>query len=239
MVILPFERLPLVEASVRITFRNQLPLGLAFIGDLYDLVRVDFELADDETLEPIPGTGFTFSQRSIEVATFNHRHHPGVSAKLQTQMLRASWQKASDEGYPGYQKALLPVLQKLLGSIEKLIGKQEIQVINMSYQNSITGIEPIGMTSFVQLPIQIQLEGSLKSLEFVWSDHSQIDQRVHVQGIKSADELRVALTNVAAKRLQSNEEIWTTLELIHDTLCINFRDSLTDRAKDEWGYGNS
>jgi uncharacterized protein (TIGR04255 family) len=238
MVILPFSNLPLVEVVARITFVDPLPLGLAFVGDLYDLIRNEFEMADDDVIEQAPGSAFEFSGRLLQAASFNHRQHPGVTVKVQRRMLRASWQKTSDQGYPGFETTLVPLLRQVLEAIHKLVGHQDVSVLNMSYQNSIDGIEPPTLSEYIALPVQVHIDGRLHQLEFMWRNAEEVDQRVRILGIKTEDETRVVLTNVAGTRLNQQTDLWAAMERIHDVLCISFRDGLTAKAKKDWGYGN-
>lgn len=239
MIELRFDNLPLVEVVVRMTIEDKFPLSLPFAGDLLEALRdggeSEFQLVESAAPELTPGVaGFELS--SLPIMSFGSKSEPGLTMHFQERHLRLMWVRTTEGKYPGFTKALLPTLKRFFTALNDLIGPQRVIVLNMGYRNLIQGVEPRHVDEFVKLPVIMKQEDLLYHFEYAWRDAGGFDHRASLSRQGTDKTVYTELTNTVGKRLSEEEECFSSLAIVHDLLCGEFRENLTDRAKREWQF---
>jgi uncharacterized protein (TIGR04255 family) len=249
---LKFGNLPLVEATVRASFSETIPLQFSKILPLHQQLQKEFPtISEPKQLEVAPGITQRVELRhgNITGAVLENQQR-GLSATLQEQVLVVRWRKQptlEPADYPGYQKLRTTIwdVRDVVKEVFALTSLQ-IAVVNMSYVNFIKVASPATVLTdyFSNMVLVRATEASidhLHKLEISWRGND-LDLRFGLEHATAehAEQKQEGflLTTVAGVQVDSStgnpEE--ACLDAVHDRLQSFFKDLISERAKSEWKF---
>lgn len=244
---LAFNNLPLVEATVRFSLREEfrLPLTAEFVRDLLEELAGQYDVVSyaQEELPPgiqaritIPGP---HSVSGLHLIT-----NSGSTAMLVFPgLIGARWRGIGSKDYVGFES-----LERLVAKVRRAIGNMlgaapPIAVANIYYVNEIACSDRSDISKWLKpsiLPGIIEF-GSLLKQEAIWKD-PRGDIRIaleYQERPESSPSFVLTTSSGHALELQ-NEDVDLAaadkaLGQVHELLGLNFVQIITDHAKHEWG----
>lgn len=254
---LKFKNLPLIEAAVRISLETPLQLSFGAINALHQKIRKDFpDLTEPDRFEVPPGiTKGMIQIRPGNITGATYAGNPdGLRVTLQQQVISARWLKQRGDDapdYPHFEKLRAALWSCLDACNEVLAEELTVVVVNMFYVNLIPCENPSEILERYFVPeahIGVFKERSARAIqkvEFAWQEPDLIDLRFALDGVtvetqeqrSSAYKLTTASGVVLAGR--SNPDSKVALEDLHARLQSFFEQVISERARKEWGLGDS
>ena len=245
---LNFGNLPLVEAAVRITFRDPVALSYAYVSAIADQLRENFPvLTEANQIEIPPGkTGqIEFGPGTLPGAVYEAQDR-AVRVSVQPQVVVARWLKQFGPHVSPYPRfcALREAVQAAVDSFRSAVGADfpEVAVVNMSYVNFLPSADPREIlnqyfSESAQLETMRDAHRVVK-LEATWSPREELDIRFALEQatIAQGDETEngYRLTTAAGIRLSESQDENSALESVHQSLQEFFLDLISEHAKTEW-----
>ncbi len=244
---LEFRNLPLIEAVVRVYFRERIQIDFRLVSELHGPLRNDFpNVAPLSVWEVSPAlkqeTQLPIQRGDLPGAEYNGGSE-GLSVHLQPQLFAVRWRRGMSEHTPPYPRyarlrgALVSSLEALRNSCGA--GQLNAALTNMSYVNFIRIDDPRPYMKD-EYSTQATIEArALQEQVVAWQNPEGIDLRFEVRGAErehaGAKETGYLLTTAAGRKLESDSDLLATVDAVHDRLQGLFADLISDRAKDEWG----
>jgi uncharacterized protein (TIGR04255 family) len=249
---LEFSRLPLVEAALRASFSQALPVTYKSIISAHDRLRKQFaELAEPTEFDVPPGIeiepSVLFGPDKLPGVIFSGNDR-GLTVGLNRHLFLSRWrQRPGGENQPPYPRfdALRDALWGVVDAYLDVCGISAVPtVVNMSYVNFIrvTDHGTVLERYFTERAQCALTKGSreVRKVEVAWQeDESSIDLRFSLQqmsaqvGGEKLDGYR--LTTAAGLRVPESATGRPELESVHNRLQHFFTALISDRAKSEWG----
>ena len=246
---LEFDNLPLVEAVVRASFNEAVPLTFTAIyeareklaskfGHISEAQRYEAAPGISETIEFVPGaiTGFVLDENKN-----------GLAATIQSRLVAVRWIRSVVKNAPPYPRfsVLRDTLWEVIDVFREVSGVRSlpIAVVNMSYANFIDVPDSADILArYFSKIAQVKATDDaerINKLEFAWRNEG-IDLRFRLQHVnaKVGEETKSGfqLTTVAGGAVgTSQDDPKNKLVTVHERLQYLFRDLLSDQAKKEWG----
>jgi len=249
---LDFGNLPLVEATVRVSFESPSQLTFETVNRVHEDLRDEFpQVSEPKQIEVAPGisgstAAFGPGQISGVVYTGNAK---GLIITIQTQVVVARWLKqvAKDDleypRFPSLREALWRAVDALKS--ERTGESPPIVVVNMSYVNFVRVAESDNvLTSYLSDLAQVEAAANARRIhkvEVSWQESESVDLRFNLErvtaqiGDESVEGYR--LTTAAGMHLGDAQKAKEGLDDIHDRLQTFFLSLISDRAKTEWQLG--
>lgn len=245
---LEFGNLPLVEAAVRATLADDLPLRFGTIFEAHDRLRDRFpKLTEPERHEVPPGVSEMVQLRpGIITGVVLADETNGMFATVQSRVVVVRWLKRLGTDAPKYPRfpALRDALWQVL-DVFKQVSELEslpVAVVNMSYTNFIDVSDPsTAMERYFSKKVQMELAMDAErvhQVELSWRK-DDVDLRFRLQLVEAELDGQkkegLKLTTIAGSSLGAGDgNPRDTLESVHQRLQYLFRDLLSDHAKREW-----
>ncbi len=247
---LEFRNLPLVEAAVRCTFKDAVPLNFTVIGRVHDAVKDEFPVVGEPTnYEQAPG----LKEEQIQIgpgkiqAVVLQGHANGLRITLQQHVCVCRWIMSPFGVTPRYPR--FESLRDELWNAVAVLGRAAdieqiaIAVVNMSYVNF---IERLGSGTapgdYLSEPARLRLmkdATAVRQIENSWLGEDEIDVRFRLANAtkKVGDEEKEGyeLTTAAGARLANGDDPKQQLDRIHARLQAFFVELISTEAKKEWG----
>lgn len=245
---LDFGNLPLIEAAVRVSFQNDLPLKFTKIYECHERLNDLFgHLSEPTQHEAAPGISESIAiSPGVITGVVLDDNDQGMTAVIQKRLVVVRWVKKLVKDAPEYPR--FPTLRDTLWNVVDTLGQVSrldsvpIAVVNMSYVNFIDASDPSKIlidyfSDLVHVKVTDNSE-RIHQVELSWR-RDGIDLRFCLKhiGMNVGDETKEGfqLTTVAGARIgDSNKDPSERLEVVHQRLQDLFRDILSDRARDEW-----
>lgn len=245
---LDFGNLPLVEAAVRASFAEPLPLRFSTIYEAHQRLKDKFpHLSEPERHEVAPGVSETLELKpgSLTGVILTH-NRKGLSATVQNRLAVVRWVKSFPKDapeYPGFAELrdslweVVSVFQEVSG-----ISSLPVAVVNMSYVNFIDVKDPATVlkryfSDLVQIKATENAE-RIHQVELSWREDG-VDLRFRLQHVeaKVGDQVKdgFQLTTIAGMDVSGQQDDpKQKLEAVHDRLQELFFSLLSDHAREEW-----
>lgn len=248
------DKLPLVEAALRTSFRSEVPLRFGILSDVRAELKDEFRSLDElPQLEVPPGlnevkVGFGVGQIPGAVLT---GHKDGLRATIQQHVVVTRWVKERHHGAPNYPRyqSLRECHWRVVHALLKAVKTSDVPfgAVNMSYTNFLQReTTPEVLFSWFLSDAHVQLVKNaalLHKYEVSWQDRSGVDLRLQLErGVFQIGDERnegYSLTTVAGKAAASLEAAQANLDLVHEQLQGFFLNLISDKAKKDWGYRGS
>ncbi len=238
---LEFDRLPLVEASVRFSFDSPLEVDFRAAQAVLEKLTKFNNLDLPSHIEVPPGIEqpLLVASPNVPNAFSLTGHEQDIALTLQRQLLGAKWQRTRESAeYPRYG-LLRESLSELVAAMEESI--VPVAVVNVVYVNFIQTKDPGSrfIERYFADVAQVGLfKGAARVQQFTaaWRASATIDLRVDLRQAtrNRADGQR--LLTVAGSRIQPEDNAFSRLDEVHDQLQQCFLELISDDAKAEWGY---
>lgn len=247
---LQFENLPLIEAVVRVYFRERIQIDYALVSSLHKPLKTNFPSVVRPSVFDVSPALSAASQLPIQPTDLPGAEFgggtEGLSVHLQPQLLAVRWRhgySAHDPTYPRYQRlrdTLASALECLRGASG--VGNIDAAVTNMEYTNFIRVTDPRPFLRDTYSTGAIAAATNLQEFVVAWQDENGVDLRYKVLGAERlSGESRTPgylLTTVAGLRIDRNADGLDPLDTVHGELQTLFSKLISDRAKKEWGFRN-
>jgi len=249
---LEFKNLPLIEAVVRVYFRDRIQVDFRLVNELHEPLRSDFpNVAPLSVLEVSPAlkhdTQLPIQRGDLPGAEYSGGNQ-GLSVHLQPQLLAVRWRRGMSEHGPQYQNVrylkLRNVLEGAFASLRKLRAAGELQtaLANMTYVNFIRIDDP---RPYLKDEYSTRATIGAKAVQeqvVAWQTQNGIDLRFEIRGAELIGGIQKSvgyvLTTAAGRKLDTEVDPIPTLDAVHTELQVLFANLISDRAKDEWGFQN-
>lgn len=244
-----FGALPLIEAAVRVSFREPQPFGIQVIDAIRGLVKGDFPgLADLAKYEVPPGVGRSSLQigpGSIAGIVYTG-HDKGLSLTAQSQLVSVRWRQQVTSDAPKYPRygALRDALWDGVSAFRNAIGNHsaELAAVNLIYTNFLGVSDAAGiLKDYFSERAQIKATDEameIQKVEFAWREPDSIDLRFKLEkaSIQKDEESKSGfeLTTIAGILLENGADPTEALDRVHDRLLEFFENVISERAKREW-----
>ena len=247
------DKLPLVEAALRTSFRSQVPLRFAILNDVRAELTDEFPSLDElPQFEAPPGMNVqvTFGVGQIPGAVLSG-HKQGLRATIQQHVVVTRWVRAPHRGAPKYPRfaALRDCHWRVVRALLKAVNAPDVPfgAVNMSYTNFLQReatpdvlFRYFSPAAYVELVRQAAL---LHKYEVSWQDSDAVDLRLRLERVafQIGDEKKEGynLTTIAGKAASSLDEARDNLDRVHGQLNEFFDVLISDDAKKDWGYSGS
>ena len=245
---LEFNRLPLVEVVVRLALATPLPVTLRELTRVHERLKSRFpHVAEPSPMEAAPGGAqplLTFGP--IRAAIYSG-HESGLLYTLQPTMVAFRWRGGTKDAapYPRFTR-LTDELWRCLEDTEAVIGRPlAFDVANMSYidfvqTNDHKPLETVGKYFTAERwPGFLARASQFESQNVSWAEGEVEHRLIFERGVVQHDHERnngCLITTVAGMRFEPRERPSDEVQLLHDALIKLFEETLSDEAKEEWGY---
>ena len=247
---LEFRNLPLIEAVVRVYFRERIQVDFNLVNELHGLLRNDFpNVAPLSVWEVSPAlkqeTQLPIQRGDLPGAEYNGGSQ-GLSVHLQPQLLAVRWRRGISEHGPQYQGVrytkLRNVLEAAFASLGKLRAAGDLQtaLANMAYVNFIRIDDPRPYLEEKHRTYATIRAKAVQEQVVAWQAPDGIDLRYEIRGAERTEgtekSVGFVLTTAAGRKLDTADDPIPTLDAVHAELQVLFADLISDRAKEEWGF---
>jgi uncharacterized protein (TIGR04255 family) len=168
----------------------------------------------------------------------------GLFLKIQANMLKLEWirQETGAAAYPGFD-AMVAELRRVIGIFEtELGGPMPIKVCNITYTKILLG--PQGPAS--EMLAKYYADGVLGSpimrssvfhdANMGWRTESGVDLRLQIQYGSASGAEGYLVQEHGGVELKDQETAFVGLTSVHAELEAFLKDSMSEKAKEEWGY---
>lgn len=249
---LEFQNLPLIEAVVRVYFRERMQIDFRLVNALHEPLRLEFpNVAPLSVWEVSPAlkqdTQLPIQRGDLPGAEYTGGNQ-GVSVHLQPQLLAVRWRRGISEHGPQYQGVRYLKLRKVLNDafahLRNLRGAGEphTALANMTYTNFIRIEDP---RPYLKNEYSTRATIGAKAVQeqvVAWQAQNGIDLRFEIRGAERVEGNRASagfvLITAAGRKLDGENDPIPSLDAVHAELQVLFGKLISDRAKHEWGFQN-
>jgi len=244
------DKLPLVEAALRTSFRSQVPLRFAILNDVCAELTHEFpSLEELRQIEAPPGMSaeLAFGVGQIPGAVLLG-HKQGLRATIQQHVVVTRWVRAPHRGAPKYPRfaSLRDCHSRVVSALLKAVKTPNVPfgAVNMSYTNFLQReATPDVLFRYFSDKAHVKLLKQavlFHMYEISWQDSNEVDLRLRLERVafQIGDEKQDGynLTTIAGKAVSSFDEAMENLDHVHGQLNEFFDKLISDDAKKEWGY---
>jgi uncharacterized protein (TIGR04255 family) len=247
-VSLRFSNIPLQQVEMRLYFSGKHSISLTYrlIVHFYGLFKDRFP----ELLEPDNIETNRASEHSVKLGllaplgVIYANPDDGLCLKVQANMIKLEWNRQGADGpeYPGFE-GLLVELRNVVETFETELGYSlPVRICNMTYTKIILGPQGPGEDLLAKYYADgiwgtpVMRSHVFHEAQIGWRTESTVDLRLQVQYGSANEAEGYLVSEHGGVELKDQQTAFDGLIAVHSELESFMKESLSETAKEEWGY---